>query len=158
MSRRLAPLPRRPDQNRLSVRATRPTGDPNLGRVGEFFCRFHHGEREEPRLPCRITDPGGGGRRLESLWEPRRIEGVVTPIDHRSFRFESTFAPAPGAAAEAVSATFEAVDYHLYRGSMRAAEGETWVTLEYLPTPQDLGGQPAEAAMPRVPPESTRRR
>ncbi|WP_437970409.1 hypothetical protein WMF04_14455 [Sorangium sp. So ce260] len=130
---------------------------PFQARAGAFFCRFHRGDREEPRLPCRITDPGGVARRLESLGEPRRIEGALTPIDHRSFRFEGTFAPAPGAAAEAVSAAFEAVDYHLYRGALRSAGGETWVTLEYLPTPEDLGGQRA-AARPAAPPESARRR
>ncbi|WP_437535519.1 hypothetical protein WME79_14650 [Sorangium sp. So ce726] len=118
---------------------------PFHARPGEFFCRLHHGEREEPRLPCQITDPGDGGRRLASFGEPRRIEGALTPIDHRSFRFDGAFAPEPGAAAEAVTATFEAVDYHLYRGAIRAAGSETWVTLEYLPTPQDLAGQGAAA-------------
>ncbi len=127
-------------------------------RVGEFFCRFHHGDREEPRLPCRITDPGDGGRRLESVGEPRRIDGALTPIDHRSIRFDGTFAPAPGAAAETVTATFESVDYHLYRGAMRAAGGETWVTLEYLPTPQDIRGRSAAAAGPGARPESAGRR
>ncbi|WP_044964790.1 MULTISPECIES: hypothetical protein [Sorangium] len=120
-------------------------------RPGEFFCRLHHGEREEPRLPCRITDPGDGGRQLASLGEPRRIEGALTPIDRRSFRFEGAFAPEPGAAAEAVTATFEAVDYHLYRGAIRAAGSETWVTLEYLPTPADLAGQRAAARPGRRP-------
>ncbi|WP_437727441.1 hypothetical protein [Sorangium sp. So ce861] len=120
-------------------------------RIGEFFCRFHHGEREEPRHPCRIADPGGGGRRLESLGEPRRIEGALTSIDHRSIRFEGTFAAAPGAAPEAATATFEVVDYHLYRGAMRAAGGETWVTLEYLPTQEDLRGGRA-AVSPGTPP------
>ncbi|XXX80598.1 hypothetical protein WMF30_17735 [Sorangium sp. So ce134] len=134
-----------------------PERPPFQARIGEFFCRFHHGEREEPRLPCRIADPGGGGRRLEDVGGPRRIEGALTPIDHRSFRFEGTFASAPGAAPEAVTATFEAVDYHLYRGAIRAAGGETWVTLEYLPTPEDLRGRPAAAA-PGAPRRSAARR